>query len=90
MLSASRMEAGSAVQMELRELVLAAMAALGKRGRSPCSVFLPVTCSSFFFLSSPFIDKQTHQPKYQSSSPKRIHQSHHVQLLLFMLSHFQD
>ena len=34
---ASRMEAGSAVPVELRELGHAAMAALGKRERRPCS-----------------------------------------------------
>ena len=42
MLSASRMEARSAVPMELRELVLAAMAALGKGDEVKVSLIDPL------------------------------------------------
>ena len=44
---ASRMEAGSAVPVELRELGHAAMAALGKMGTK--SLFVPVTLSPTLF-----------------------------------------
>ena len=43
----SRMEARSAVPMEFKELVLAAMAALGKTGTK--SLFVPVTLSPTLF-----------------------------------------
>ena len=60
---ASRMEAGSAVPVELGELGHAAMAALGKRGRRPYPV--PVTPPSrvfCFVLASTQVNEPPAQP----------------------------